>query len=78
MLESCQNHVKDKKNVFQIGHFTDTCRTSVIQVLVFDTCRTRDTPINEAVRASYIKNNSSGVFVHSQLLHCLSQNTDQI
>jgi len=27
-LESYQNHVKEKKNVFQIRHMTDTCCTS--------------------------------------------------
>jgi len=29
MLESCQNQVKDKKNVFQIENFTNTYYTSV-------------------------------------------------
>jgi len=44
--------LKTKKNVFQIGHLTDTYHTSVVRVSVSDKCWTRDTPLMRHVQTS--------------------------
>jgi len=54
-----QNHVKDKKISFRLDI---VCPTSIVQVSMFDTCRTQNTPFMRRVGASYSVENSTFIF----------------